>query len=94
VTLDIILLFKLKILFEIGNIYCCFSSVNLLNFLPKINRCWTTFVTLAEIERDCKDWYFPSTTGESSEETVVHVVIIELNKQTFKDGKICLSVNL
>jgi len=34
---------------------CCFSSVNLLNFLPKINRCWTIFETLAEIVRDCKE---------------------------------------
>ena len=33
----------------------CFFFVNLLNFLPKINRCWTTFETLAEMERDCKE---------------------------------------
>ena len=30
-------------------------SVNLLNVLPKINRYWTTFETLAEFERDCKE---------------------------------------
>jgi len=29
--------------------------VILLNFLPKINRCWTIFKTLADIERDCKE---------------------------------------
>jgi len=27
----------------------------LLNFLPKSNRYWTTFETLTEIERDCKE---------------------------------------
>jgi len=32
-----------------------FSSVILLNFLPKIKRYWTTFETLAEIERDYKE---------------------------------------
>jgi len=32
-----------------------FSSVILLNFLPKVNCYWTTFETLAEIERDCKE---------------------------------------
>jgi len=32
-----------------------FSFVNLLSFLPKINRYWTTFETLSEIERDCKE---------------------------------------
>ena len=32
-----------------------FSSDVLLKFLPKINRYWTTFETLAEIERDCKE---------------------------------------
>jgi len=26
-----------------------------LNFLPKINSYWTTFETLAEIERGCKE---------------------------------------
>ena len=31
------------------------SAVIVLNFLSKINRYWTTFETLAEIERDCKE---------------------------------------
>ena len=35
-----------------------FSSVILLNCLHKINRYWTTFETLAEIERDCKERQF------------------------------------
>jgi len=32
-----------------------FFLVILLNFLPKINRYWTIFETLADIERDCKE---------------------------------------
>ena len=32
-----------------------FSSVILLNFLLKFNRYWTTFETVAEIERDCTE---------------------------------------
>jgi len=35
-----------------------FPSVILLNFLPKINRYWTAYETLAEIERDCKEQQF------------------------------------
>jgi len=32
-----------------------FSSIILVNCLPKINRYWTIFETLAEIERGCKE---------------------------------------
>ena len=49
-----------------------FSSVILLNFLPKINRYWTTFETLAEIERDCKEWQLYM--GDCAKSRVVHIL--------------------